>query len=735
MVGIKVDLGCGSHKPRGFIGIDCVAGAEVDLVADLTERFPFEDNSVGYVRAHDAIEHWPDRLHTMNEIWRICHDGALVDIRVPSTDGRGAFQDPTHVSFWNRNSFYYYCIEYPAFLSLCQKYGFKGCFKLLELEDVQQSDKVVHVHVRLQAVKPWAAEPKKMPMTRLEMAQHLISLDNKRLADFAAGPLVQNYADLVSESRIEEPLSSAEQRFLALVKPICCIREESVRPVTYQLAALLFCRPFELLPRFYLADLPLPLAKVYVGTMCRPPRLFLEIGEAEKHANFMAAWINYIHGNIIKGLDQPLWRLVAQFFAERANMMALYFTDRNLREVYQKRGEIIDLALRSAGWPLDHEPSPKVSGEPIRLGIVIGSFAPRPESFAALPVFEHADSDFEIFLYVQAYSGHSFEEYCRARSKEFKVLPREPRQQIEMIRKDSLDLLFFAGNLTAVTHSMVLIAAHRVARVQVCSVGSVTTTGLRNVDYFVTSSANERAFNPEKQYTERLAYLPGLAHCFSYGSESPKTSTAITRESLGVSEGVLFASVANMHKIIPEVQECWVDILRRCNNSYLLLFPFGNNWSADYPKKFFMQSLHDRLDAFGVPRQRLIVIDRPDLNRHDIREHLSVCDVYLDTFPFSGSTSFIEPLEVGLPIVTFPGQTFRSAMGATMLNDVGLCDLITVSKADYTDLACRLAGDVKFRKALRRQITDVMNENPSFLDSRAYGAAIQDLFRKLCSLP
>ena len=29
-------------------------------------------------------------------------------IEVPSTDGRGAFQDPTHVSFWNENSFTYY---------------------------------------------------------------------------------------------------------------------------------------------------------------------------------------------------------------------------------------------------------------------------------------------------------------------------------------------------------------------------------------------------------------------------------------------------------------------------------------------------------------------------------------------------------------------------------------------------------------------------------------------------
>lgn len=150
---VKVDLGCGSHKPPGFIGVDCCASPVVDTVADLSKRFPFETNSVDAVRAHDIIEHLPDRIHTMNEIWRICKDKACVDIRVPSTDGRGAFQDPTHVSFWNANSFQYYCPQYPAYHQLCQTYGFKGAFALLSLEEEVSADRVVHLQVHLQVVK------------------------------------------------------------------------------------------------------------------------------------------------------------------------------------------------------------------------------------------------------------------------------------------------------------------------------------------------------------------------------------------------------------------------------------------------------------------------------------------------------------------------------------------------------------------------------------------------------
>jgi SAM-dependent methyltransferase len=151
---VRVDLGCGFRKPEGFIGVDIYPRPEVDIIADLTQRFPFPDSSVDEIRAHDAIEHLPDRIHTMNEIWRICKPGATVDIVVPSTDGRGAFQDPTHVSFWNVNSFMYYCIEFPDYLELCRSYGFKGAFSILNLHQEKYFDGNIAVKALLSIVKP-----------------------------------------------------------------------------------------------------------------------------------------------------------------------------------------------------------------------------------------------------------------------------------------------------------------------------------------------------------------------------------------------------------------------------------------------------------------------------------------------------------------------------------------------------------------------------------------------------
>jgi SAM-dependent methyltransferase len=101
----KIDLGGRLNKAPGYLSVDR-RGA--DISADLTQRWPFDDNSIGIIRAFDIFEHLPDKLHTMNEVHRVLRPGGYLLSQTPATDGRGAFQDPTHVSYWNEHSFWYY---------------------------------------------------------------------------------------------------------------------------------------------------------------------------------------------------------------------------------------------------------------------------------------------------------------------------------------------------------------------------------------------------------------------------------------------------------------------------------------------------------------------------------------------------------------------------------------------------------------------------------------------------
>lgn len=129
-----LNLGCSDRVHPGAIGVDIAPGPGVDLVADLRERWPWEDSTVDGVIAHDVFEHLPNKLFTMNELHRVLKNGAVADVIVPSALGTGAFQDPTHVSYWVERSFFYVMHNNVYRDRFAKAYGITACFDILTLK-------------------------------------------------------------------------------------------------------------------------------------------------------------------------------------------------------------------------------------------------------------------------------------------------------------------------------------------------------------------------------------------------------------------------------------------------------------------------------------------------------------------------------------------------------------------------------------------------------------------------
>lgn len=114
---MKLNLGCGHAAVKEALNVDIheyeywesyrKQGAEF-LIADLNEDWPWKDNSIEMIHAKDIFEHLPDQIHTMSEAYRVLQPGGMLHIWVPTTDSLAAFADPTHKSFWNANTFYYF---------------------------------------------------------------------------------------------------------------------------------------------------------------------------------------------------------------------------------------------------------------------------------------------------------------------------------------------------------------------------------------------------------------------------------------------------------------------------------------------------------------------------------------------------------------------------------------------------------------------------------------------------
>ena len=143
--GTCLNLGCGYRKLEGFTNIDYRKEVNPDLVCDVINGLPFDDNSVDLIRADDFLEHIPifQTKDVIEEIYRVLKPGGIFESITPDAEyGQGAFQDPTHISFWVENSWLYYSDKASREL-----YGTKANFEIKSIERIETGRRVFHLHV------------------------------------------------------------------------------------------------------------------------------------------------------------------------------------------------------------------------------------------------------------------------------------------------------------------------------------------------------------------------------------------------------------------------------------------------------------------------------------------------------------------------------------------------------------------------------------------------------------
>jgi hypothetical protein len=148
---IKLNLGCCDAHMEGFCNVDRVPPA--DVITDLEKDWPWLEGTVDEIVANDVFEHLPDKIHTMNEAWRVLKPGGILSIVVPTTDGRGAFQDPTHCSFWTPHDLLYYTAGSPERERFGDAYGISAVFAVVACQHREITNKVWVLAAILEALK------------------------------------------------------------------------------------------------------------------------------------------------------------------------------------------------------------------------------------------------------------------------------------------------------------------------------------------------------------------------------------------------------------------------------------------------------------------------------------------------------------------------------------------------------------------------------------------------------
>lgn len=612
-----------------------------------------------------------------------------------------------------------------------------GSFIAITPELLSQPDSI------LKYVQKYEKEPTNPSSTgnvrqlRLQLADYLFGMSPKELQNAYLGEIGKTYQILRDSHIRDEILTDPEQ--IAVNNLVSYIDKglKDPKAINCLLAAMLLCRADRLNLEDKIDSVPSWFLNEYLKFIFFSPLYFQEVGELDNYYHHIERWLDILYANLSNQNKPDFWQKVALFFVRNINLSPLKSTDKNLQDIYKKRGDIIELFLKLSGYKIDFDFGDRdAHRQKIRVGVLSYDFLPQKETFSTLPAFEYLDKQlYEIILYAVNFTGHPVEKYCQSRADRAVHLPKDLPSQVQTIRSDDLDILLIGTDITAATNPVTLLAVHRLARIQLTSVSSPVTTGIRNIDYYISGNLTEPIPDNQLQYTEKLVGINGSAHCFNYKVEPQMAKIKCqTKEDNGMEDAIVFVSGANFCKIIPELRETWAKIMAAVPKSILILYPFGSAAVKSYPGIPFLNKLRDIFANYGIDRSRLFILN-PLPSRADLKECLKFGDIYLDSYPYSGASSIIDSLEAGLPTVVMDGKCFgnslRSRQASALLRDLEIEDLIAENAESYIKLAINLARNVEFRQQKREQIRQKMQGNPRFLDSRFYSAQMGVLFQRL----
>jgi predicted O-linked N-acetylglucosamine transferase (SPINDLY family) len=376
-----------------------------------------------------------------------------------------------------------------------------------------------------------------------------------------------------------------------------------------------------------------------------------------------------------------------------------------------------------AKFPVDFNAAPARPPEhrKIRIGYLGDVFREQAVSFLLVGALELADkSRFELYGFDNGVNDKSeTRKRVEASLTEMvDITSRDDASIAALIRQREIDILvnlnvYFGDHRTGVF-------AKRPAPIQANYLGFPATLGASYSDYII---ADRWVIPPDDRdfYSEKVVYLP---ECYQANDRKKAISPReFSRAECGLPEnGFVFCCFNNNFKITPGMLERWMRILRKTADSVLWLL--DDNPSAGV-------NLRAEAKARGIDPDRLIFAKRMHLTEHLARHRLA--DLFLDTLPYNAHTTASDALWAGLPVLTQVGSTFPGRVGASLLNAVGLPELITSTPQTYEDLAVELAANPEKLTTIKRKLANNRLTMPLFdtaLYARRLDAAYAAMYER-----
>ena len=357
-----------------------------------------------------------------------------------------------------------------------------------------------------------------------------------------------------------------------------------------------------------------------------------------------------------------------------------------------------------------------IRNEKIRLGYFSPDFRNHAVSFLIAGLIEaHHKDKFELVAFsMGSYESDEMRERLKGSFDQFiDISSKSDLQVAKLAREMKIDVAIDLGGITQ--NSRPSIFAYRAAPIQIGYIGYLGTMACPYFDYIIADEViipNEH----RDSYSEKIMYLP------SYQANDPKrkiSDRVFTKEEFGIpSKAFVYCCFNNNYKFNPAILDSWATILLRVNESVMLLHAESETVKRNLLAEFAFR---------GIDGNRIFFAGR--LPRAEYLSRYRIADLFLDTSPYNAGTTASDALWAGLPVLTFLGKTFSARMGGSLLNAIGLPELVCASQKEYEDLAIDLGLNPSKCRLIKEKLAHNRLSTPLF-DINAFTTNLETALSK-----
>lgn len=383
---------------------------------------------------------------------------------------------------------------------------------------------------------------------------------------------------------------------------------------------------------------------------------------------------------------------------------------------HRRYGELVETPHKSC-WPT-HSGS-RDPARSLRIGFVSGDLRKHPVGYFMESTFQAlaGNAFFELYAYANQPIDDALTERIRPCFRQWRdIWKQSDDNAAALIRADDIDILVDLSGHTA--YHRLPVFARKPAPLQVTYLGYSGTTGLTAIDY-ILGNHWLMPLGEVNCHTEKPWRLPDTQLCYT----PPDLDVPVSPLPAMKNGYITFGNFNNLAKMNDDSLACWAKILMSVPESRLVL----------KAKQFNIQDVISRVrvrfQSHGVAPERLILLEQTESIAEHMASYASM-DIALDPFPYNGTTTSMDALWMGIPILSLRGDRYIGRVGASILEVMNMSNWIATDENDYIERAVQFSGNLATLASLRADLRQRFLNSP-LCDAPRFATHLEQAFRAM----